>query len=367
MTASYYRKFYWFGIWLLALIGCLCMIPVFSATFNQRISIFHALPDLFKWILIIAMLSYIPGWLILKAKHQEHSQSELVLRWIALIAITIVLIDRLVLNLTSITLDTLELSKNPKGFLVTMIYMAVHSSSIWLNGILGTLKISSLGTVFGFLLAVLLLFLRISEPDRRDGEFRQLLKLIGNTFSKVYVTVIRGTPMMVQALIIYYAGFAIVQSVMVNAFITERTQVWSFFTAGLITVSLNSAAYLSEVLRGGIVALDKGQNEACASLGFTKWQTLMKVTFPQAVRNSIPAICNEFIINIKDTSVLNVIGVTELMFATSSVTGIYYKYLEVYCITAIIYLILTFTMTAVLNALARKLDMPTSHGVPSSN
>ncbi len=313
------------------------------------------------------MLSNIPAYIILRVLHKEHAQIEVIWRYTAIAVACIVLADRIVLNFISIFMDTMELAKNPKGFLETMIYMAVHSSTMWLNGIIGTLKISSLGTIFGFLLAVVLLFLRIQEPDKRDKEGLQLLKLIGNTFARFYVTVIRGTPMMVQALIIYYGGFAVVQMTMKGATITEMTQVWSFFTAGLITVSLNSTAYLSEVLRGGIIALDKGQTEACASLGFTSWQTLMKVTFPQAVRNSIPAICNEFIINIKDTSVLNVIGVTELMFATSSVTGVYYKYLEVYCITAVIYLILTYTMTRLLNALAKKLDMPVSRGLPSSN
>lgn len=94
---------------------------------------------------------------------------------------------------------------------------------------------------------------------------------------------------------------------------------------------------------------------------------MMKVIFPQAIRNSIPAICNEFIINIKDTSVLNAVGMTELMFMTTTVAGTYYVYLETYMITAVIYLILTIALQAVMSFFAKRMDMPVQHGVPSSN
>ena len=104
--------------------------------------------------------------------------------------------------------------------------------------------------------------------------------------------------MMVQALIFYYYGFNLFKRTGLT--ITEINNIWSFFISGLFTVSLNSTAYLAEVLRGGILAIDKGQTEAARSLGMTNWQTMRKVVFPQAVKNSIPAIGNEFIINIKD-------------------------------------------------------------------
>ncbi|HQQ89879.1 MAG TPA: amino acid ABC transporter permease, partial [Oscillospiraceae bacterium] len=148
--------------------------------------------------------------------------------------------------------------------------------------------------------------------------------------------------------------------------ITEINYVWSAFMAGLITVSLNSTAYLAEVLRGGIESIDSGQMEAARSLGMTSWQAMRKVVFPQAVKNSIPAIGNEFIINIKDSSVLSVISCFDLMFATTSVSGIYYQQLEVYCIAAIIYLILTYFSSLLMKAIAKRMDTP-AKDIPSSN
>ncbi|WP_146752392.1 amino acid ABC transporter permease [Actinomyces sp. Z16] len=171
------------------------------------------------------------------------------------------------------------------------------------------------------------------------------------------MTIFRGTPMMVQAAIVYYAGFNIVRSAMPNASITEVNQRWSFFMAALLTVSLNSAAYLVEVLRGGVGALNRGQREAAVSLGFSNWQTMIKVIFPQAVRNSLPSIGNELVNNIKGTSVLTIIGYTELMFATSSVAGFYYKYLANYLTAAVIYLILTLSLTWLLETSMRRIGI----------
>ncbi len=246
------------------------------------------------------------------------------------------------------------LEENPEAILPSMIYMLVHSKALWLSGAWGTVSVSVLGTVIGFLLSILLAFIRSGAPDRRDSKALQLVKCFGVGFEKLYITVIRGTPMMVQACIVYYGGFMLTRAAMPNASITEVNRTWSFFTAALITVSLNSAAYLAEVLRGGIESLDKGQREAAASLGFSRWQAMIKVIFPQAVRNCLPSIGNELINNIKGTSVLNIIGFVELMFATGSVAGFYYKYLANYLIAAIIYLFLTLTLTAILNWVMKK-------------
>ncbi len=119
-------------------------------------------------------------------------------------------------------------------------------------------------------------------------------------------------------------------------------------------------------MRGGISAVDAGQMEAARSLGMTNWQAMMKVVFPQAVKNSIPAIGNEFIINIKDSSVLSVIGVMDLMYATKSVSGIYYRSLEIYCVAAILYLALTYLSSLLLKYLSGRLEVQ-AMGIPSSN
>ena len=170
--------------------------------------------------------------------------------------------------------------------------------------------------------------------------------------------------MMVQALILYYFGFGLFKRT--DMTVTEINNVWSFFISGLCTVSLNSTAYLAEVLRGGIQSIDAGQTEAARSLGMTNWQTMTKVVFPQAIKNSIPAIGNEFIINIKDSSVLSVIGVMDLMYSIKSVSGIYFRSLEIYCVGALLYLVLTWLSSLLLKYVSKKLDTP-AKGIPSSN
>ena len=256
------------------------------------------------------------------------------------------------------------LDKNPQGFFESMVYMSLKGKDILLAGVWTTVRIALLGTGIAFLLAILLVFLRIQEPNKRDKDIVKALKWAANRFARLYVFVIRGTPMMVQALIFYYFGFNLFKRTGMT--VTEINHVWSFFISGLCTVALNSTAYLTEVLRGSILAVDKGQTEAARSLGMTNWQTMLRVVFPQAVKNSIPAIGNEFIINIKDSSVLSVIGVMDLMYATKSVSGIYFRSLEIYCVAALLYLVLTWLSSLLLKWLGKKLDMPV-RGIPSSN
>ena len=256
------------------------------------------------------------------------------------------------------------MEKNPQGFVDSMVYMSIKGKDMLVTGVWTTVRIALLGTAIAFVLAILLVFLRIQEPDRRDSDVVKALKWLASRFARCYVFVIRGTPMMVQALIFYYFGFNLFKKTGMT--VTEINHVWSFFISGLCTVALNSTAYLTEVLRGGILAVDKGQTEAARSLGMTNWQTMTKVVFPQAVKNAIPAIGNEFIINIKDSSVLSVIGVMDLMYATKSVSGIYFRSLEIYCVAALIYLVLTWLSSLLLKWLSKKLDMPV-RGIPSSN
>jgi putative lysine transport system permease protein len=280
------------------------------------------------------------------------------------VAVLLIFIDRPLMSLTVITRDSAAATSMPKGFYRSMIYMLVKGSSMFKIGVWTTVRIALLGTLIAFVLSLIMVVLRIQEPDRRDNDLVKFLKTIGSSFAKIYITVIRGTPMMVQALIFYYAGFNIFKQTGMS--VTEINQVWSFFISGLITVSLNSTAYLAEVLRGGIESIDHGQTEAARSLGMSQVQTMLKVVFPQAIKNSIPAIGNEFIINIKDSSVLSVIGCMDLMYATTSVSGIYFKSLETYCIAAVIYLILTYFSSLLMKAISKKLDTQ-AKDIPSSN
>lgn len=150
--------------------------------------------------------------------------------------------------------------------------------------------------------------------------------------------------MIVQAMVIYY-GTA-------QAFGVNLDRTW----AAIFIVSINTGAYMSEIVRGGIYAVDKGQFEAATALGFSHNQTMRKIVLPQVVRNILPATGNEFVINIKDTSVLNVISVVELYFSGNTVATQTYKYFQTFLIIAVIYFILTFTVTRILRYLERRLD-----------
>lgn len=292
-------------------------------------------------------------------------------------ACALLVLDRFILKLAYIINTAIHADSNPTDTLSTMAYMAYNQRSLFAIGISYTVRLALFGTAIAFVLALLMVFLRIQEPDKRDNDFVKFLKIVANKFSRFYIFVIRGTPMMVQSLILYNAVFGLFKRTGMS--VSDINRVWPLFLAGLVTVSLNSTAYLAEVLRGGILAVDAGQMEAARSLGMTHWQAMRKVVFPQAIKNSLPAIGNEFIINIKDSSVLCVVGVSDLMFMTRSVAGIYYKGTECYLIAAIVYLILTYLSSLLLNAITKKLDTsadltdnkkqrkPASLGLPSSN
>ena len=292
-------------------------------------------------------------------------------------ACALLVLDRFILKLAYIVNTAIHAESNPTDTLSTMVYMAYNQRSLFAIGISYTVRLALFGTAIAFVLSLLMVFLRIQEPDKRDNDFVKFLKIVANKFASFYIFVIRGTPMMVQSLILYNAVFSLFKRTGMS--VSDINRVWPLFLAGLVTVSLNSTAYLAEVLRGGILAIDAGQMEAARSLGMTHWQAMRKVVFPQAIKNSIPAIGNEFIINIKDSSVLCVVGVSDLMFMTRSVAGIYYKGTECYLIAAIVYLFLTYLSSLLLKAIAKKLDSgdantengkggkPIDLGLPSSN
>ena len=321
----------------------------------------------FLAVSLIALVVKMTHWSTFSETFLKQPVAVRAARWASYLvaaACLLVLVDRGLLRFVYTVRMCAEMEKNPQGFGSSMVYMTMKGKDIILTGVWTTVRIALLGTGIAFILAIFLVFLRIQEPDKRDNDAVKALKWTANHFARLYVFVIRGTPMMVQALIFYYFGFNLFKKT--NMTVTEINQVWSFFISGLCTVALNSTAYLTEVLRGGILAVDRGQMEAARSVGMTNWQSMVKVVFPQAVKNSIPAIGNEFIINIKDSSVLSVIGVMDLMYATKSVSGIYFRSLEIYCVAAILYLVLTWLSSQLLQWLSKKLDMPV-RGIPSSN
>lgn len=220
---------------------------------------------------------------------------------------------------------------------------------MFLRGAGITLLISITGTVVGFVIGLLAGIIRTIPVENGANPLKKVFFKLVNILISVYVEIFRGTPMMVQAMIIYY-GSAALFDIHLNNII-----------AGIFIVSINTGAYMSEIVRGGIISIDKGQFEGAHAIGMTHWQTMRCVVIPQVIRNILPATGNEFVINIKDTSVLNVIAVTELFFQTKSIAGNNFRYFEAYLITSVIYLILTFTITRLLRIVERKLDGPQNY------
>lgn len=213
----------------------------------------------------------------------------------------------------------------------------------FLLGIRTTLFISIIGTVIGFIIGLFVGGARAIKLDKTSPKLLKNIKKIFDIIGKIYIEVFRGTPMMVQAVFIYYLVYSNIVK-------------WDKMFAAIFVISINTGAYMSEIVRSGIQAVDVGQNEAARALGLSSMQTMMNVVLPQAIKNAFPAIGNELIVNIKDSSVLIIISITELMFQSNSIAGTTYKFTETYFVTAMIYLILTLTSSIILNKIEGKLN-----------
>ena len=214
--------------------------------------------------------------------------------------------------------------------------------SSFINGALNTILMALTGTIAGFLIGLLIAVIRTIPVGANASSLKKAFFKVINTILSVYVELIRGTPMLVQALIIHYSLFV-------------PMKVPSMLSA-IIIISFNTGAYMAEIVRGGIISIDKGQFEGAQSVGMSHWQTMTHVVLPQAIRNIMPSIGNEFVVNIKDSSVLSVIAITELMFTAKQAGGAYAKFVPAYIICAAIYFILTFTVTRLLRLLEKKMD-----------
>lgn len=242
----------------------------------------------------------------------------------------------------------------PSSFFGWIKFLINEYGSLFLQGTLNTVLIAVVGTGIGFLIGLLIAIIRTIPRGKKDGVFKKIILKIVNLILAVYVQVIRGTPMMVQAMMFYYGAL--------QYFNVDMPPMLS----ALIIVSVNTGAYMAEIIRGGIISVDSGQREGALSIGMTHWQIMTEVVLPQAIRNIIPSVGNEFIVNIKDSSVLNVISVSELFFVSKSASGTYLRFFEVFFITAIIYLVLTMLVSQIMKIIERKLDGPDSYRIYGS-
>ena len=197
----------------------------------------------------------------------------------------------------------------------------------YLQGIGYTLFLSFFSVILGLTLGVIMALAKMSKS--------KILKTLAN----IYIEIIRGTPLLVQVFIIYYNGVIDMGPIV----------------AGIIALSLNSSAYTAEIVRAGIQAVDKGQMEASRSLGMTSGMAMKEVILPQAIKNILPALGNEFIVVIKESAVISIIGVGELMRQTNIVRGITFRQIEPLILVAGIYFVLTFSLAKLLGRFERRL------------
>lgn len=240
----------------------------------------------------------------------------------------------------------------PHTFWEWVAFLAKEYMPLFLTGIKNTMLIAISGTVFGFIIGMLVATVKTVECRRTDPVLKRIVVKFFHILMDVYIEVFRGTPMIVQAMVIYYGLF---QNVSIGK-----------MASAVFIVSINTGAYMAEIIRGGIISVDPGQTEGALSIGMTHVQSMVFVVLPQAIRNIMPSIGNEFVVNIKDSSVLSVISVFELFFAGKSAAGTYLKYFEVFFIIAAIYFVLTFTVTRLLRLIEKKMDGPDSYVIMGS-
>lgn len=212
-----------------------------------------------------------------------------------------------------------------------------NATPLLLEGLGVTILISVLAILIGLVIGLLTCFMRMAKNPIPRG------------IAYVYIWCVRGTPMIVQAFLVFFAFPQVVQY-FISGFTIDA------FTAGLITLSLNAGAYMAEIFRGGISAISKGQIEAARSLGLSKTRTMLKVVLPQAFRICIPSLVNQFIITVKDSSILSVIGLADIVNQAKVYVGKTYDFFPAYITVAVFYLVVISILMIISNFIEKKLN-----------
>ena len=228
-----------------------------------------------------------------------------------------------------------------KGFFENLGFFASRFN----QAIVSTIELSIISLVAATIIGIIV---GLVNTSKSKSVIMKILKAIAN----LYIYIIRGTPMLVQILIIY---FGLGQMLRPTGF--RWLNIGGTFTAGTVALSLNAGAYMAEIVRGGIEAVDKGQIEAARSLGLTYGKTMKKIVLPQALRTMLPSIINQFIISIKDTSLLSVIGLTELTNVGKTIAATQSAHMMViYCFMACYYLLICTVLAQVSKVVEKRLS-----------
>lgn len=243
----------------------------------------------------------------------------------------------------------------PQDFFGRIVFIIQKYGFTLLEGAGTTLIIAVIGTIIGCLIGFIVGIIQTIPTNKKDNIFKRIFLRLIKILLDIYVEVFRGTPMMVQAMFIFYGS-----AIMFNI----RMDMW---TAAYFIVSINTGAYMAETVRGGILSIPEGQTEGAMAIGMTHFQNMLYVIIPQALKNIMPQIGNNLIINIKDTCVLSSIGVVELFFATKTVSGAYYTVFEAYSITMVIYLVMTVFFSKLLRFFEKKLNGPEDYSLSTTD
>ncbi|MDO4788003.1 MAG: amino acid ABC transporter permease [Johnsonella sp.] len=218
-----------------------------------------------------------------------------------------------------------------------------------------TMAIAIVGTLIGCVIGFAVGILQTIPIHKRDKPVKKVLLYSLMGILNAYVEIFRGTPMMAQAMMIYYGSSVLFGINM------------SMWFAAFFIVSINTGAYMAETVRGGILSVDEGQTEGAKAIGMNHVQTMLYVILPQALRNIMPQIGNNLIINIKDTCVLSIIGIVELFYTTKGVAGAYYTYFESFTVAMVMYFILTFACSRLLRIWEGKMDGPDNYDLATTD
>ena len=230
------------------------------------------------------------------------------------------------------------------SFINTVIDIWKTYGGSFLYGLGITLLITLFSLLFSTILGLALGYLN-SVPRNKKSKFYLTIRILQG-IAHEYIDLIRGTPLIVQAMFFYFGVLPMIGQGKMNIILV-----------GVIVITLNAAAYLSEIFRGGIQAIDNGQMEASRSLGLSFNKSMIKVILPQAIKNMIPAILNQFIISLKDTSILTVIGTPDLMNKGDIARQTNYKSFETMAIVALMYYIIIKVLSIAFNKIEEKLKV----------
>ena len=242
-----------------------------------------------------------------------------------------------------------------QSFFQQVITLIAKNGPMYLDGVGKTMLLAIVGTIVGLVIGLGVGIIQTIPLSQRDSWLKKLGVKSLKAVMAGYVELFRGTPMMIQAVFIFFG----------------LPYVFNFhmpiLTAALFIISINTGAYMAETVRGGILSIDPGQTEGAKAIGMTHVQTMLHIILPQTMRNIMPQIGNNLIINIKDSCVLSVITVVEIFFVHKGVAGATYAYFPSATITMVIYLILTVTCSRILRILEKKMDGSDSYDLATAD